>query len=185
MYGDCAQFEFSLSVRFELDDSKKFACEGPALPPSLNGVNYINQKTGYLHLAEDYVVDFVQHTFFEIKTTTYFKAAAKPLGTWWGFAISLYEEVANGADPGYYVIADNTIFRQLQPGNYSIFISAFSLEDDEYCPEGTTNSSSYSLSFPRIGHAHRVSYHVLQCISAIGVGAHSQVALGQPAEPGQ
>lgn len=131
MYGECALFEFSLSVRFEVDDSKTFVCEGPTLPPSLNGVNYINPQTGYLHLAEDYVVDFVQYTYFEVKTPTYFKAAAKPKGNWWGFALSLFSE----NDTDYYVIADDSIFRQLAPGNYSIFISAFSLEDDQYCPE--------------------------------------------------
>ncbi len=133
MYGECALFEFSLSVRFEVDNSKTFVCEGPTLPPSLNGVNYINPQTGYLHLAEDYVVDFVQYTYFEVKTPTYFKAAAKPKGNWWGFALSLFSE----DDTDYYVIADDSIFRQLAPGNYSIFVSAFSLEDDQYCPEGT------------------------------------------------
>jgi hypothetical protein len=47
------------------------------------------------------------------------------------------EEFFSEADTDYYVIADDSIFRQLAPGNYSIFISAFSLEDDQYCPEGT------------------------------------------------
>jgi hypothetical protein len=132
MFGDCALFEFSLSVRFEPEDSKTFACEGPALPPSLNGVNYIDPGTGYLHMAETYVVDFVQYTFFEVRTPTYFKATAKPLGEWYGFALSLFSE----ENSDYFVIADDTIFRRLAPGNYSIFVSAFSLEDDTICPEG-------------------------------------------------
>lgn len=136
MLGDCALFEFSMSVRFEQEDSKTFACTGPELPPSLNGVNYINPQSGYLHMAENYLVDFMQYTFFEVKSETYFKIAASPADNsidLTNFAVSLFSE----ENTTYWVIESNTIYRLLNPGNYSLFVSVLSFDVEVRCPEGT------------------------------------------------
>lgn len=138
MFGDCALFEFSMSVRFEPEDSKLFLCDGPSLPPSLNGVNYINQKTGYLHIADTYWVDFVGYSFFEIKQPTYFKLSAQPPADAQNFAVSLFSE----ENSSYWVIESTTIYRLLTPGNYSFFVTAFAFDDDNVCPEGIYHTFS-------------------------------------------
>lgn len=125
-----------MSVRFEQEDSKTFACTGPELPPSLNGVNYINPQSGYLHMAENYLVDFMQYTFFEVKSETYFKIAASPADNsidLTNFAVSLFSE----ENTTYWVIESNTIYRLLNPGNYSLFVSVLSFDVEVRCPEGT------------------------------------------------
>jgi len=148
MYGNCALFEFSLTIRFELEDTGIFECTGPELPLSLNGVNYINDQ-GYLHFSEVYVINFMQYTYFALPKASYFKAAAKPLGNVLGFSMMLF----NSENLEYYFMEEDTIFLYLAPGNYSFFLSAFSVEIGN-CPEGTANPSlakpfSASLSLSR------------------------------------
>ncbi len=130
--GNCSLFEFSLSVTFVDEESQSFKCQGPRFPGSLNEPNFINNATGYLHLQDTFLVDLIHYTQFTIFKKSYFKVSGSTdYANNQGFALSLFFE----AD-GSFIQSEDTLFRSLEPGNYSLFITSFDMvRDDKFdCP---------------------------------------------------